>query len=162
MQRRDLLAAGGRVASLGAVVGLAGCLSYVYPEVSGRVTRKSIRGEADGDDRVVASLTPDGRRVVDDRYRTALGDGLRVSEPVATRLAGHYDAVVYRLRVQLDTRDPINGIPAGDANDYVVTRHAFNVAAIDASLAGRVARFGRDRLIRVEGAGIRSGSSQEG
>jgi hypothetical protein len=174
VQRREVLATGGRLAAVGALGGLTGCLSFVYPRVRGRVTRKSIRGtgrEADSDadanggggrDRLVAAVSLDGRRVADERYRDAFGDGLTVSTPVAERLARQYDAVTYRVRIVLEGRDPVNGVPAGAEHTYQVARHAFNAARVDEVTAGRVARFGRSRLVRVDGAAVGSPGGREG
>jgi hypothetical protein len=172
VQRREVLATGGRLAAVGALGGLTGCLSFVYPRVRGRVTRKSIRGTsgtatADGGgagngDRLVAAVSVDGREVADERYREAFGDGLTVSTPVARRLARQYDAVTYRVRLVLEGRDPVNGVPAGATHTYQLARHAFNAARVDEVTAGRVARFGRDRLVRVDGAQVGTPGGREG
>jgi hypothetical protein len=151
VKRRQLLSAGRAVAA-GGLVAAAGCLDAVYPPVRGTVRAKRFEGRTADGWRSLVAVTPGGRTIHPDAAGVE-GDPPTVPQSLTERLAeAAYDAFRFRVRLELATRDPVAGVPAGETRTYEVDRYGFNVATVGDPLDGRVARAGGDRLAHVESA----------
>jgi hypothetical protein len=150
MRRRRLLTATGGVAGL---VGLSGCLGYVYPEVTGTVRAKTFAGRTDGEWQSLVEVTGSGTEVAAVVRGEGSGPGV-IGQYLTERLVeGPYDAVRFTLTLALSTRDPVNGVAVGDSHVYEVDREAFNAVGPGQTVDARVARFGAGRLSYVAGGG---------